>query len=232
MRAAETNVFPRLLDLAYPNIERGEGVRLFLDRRPRGPRCLLRRRDGRVPRARRDRDRRGSGASRRERIAYVYNHHFTNEPQERLAARLIETAAPEMARCASPRAARRPTRRRCGSSASTTSTAARRERWRVITQAQAYHGALMGALALTGRRASSALRRLPAAHCTCPRAPGASTRPARQRWRSSIGCVEEAGPETIAAFVCEPVSAAALPATRRPTRSGRASRSAASATAS
>jgi len=27
--ADQTNVFPRLLDLAYPNIERGEGVRLW-----------------------------------------------------------------------------------------------------------------------------------------------------------------------------------------------------------
>ena len=29
IRADETNVFPRLLDLAYPNVERGEGVRLY-----------------------------------------------------------------------------------------------------------------------------------------------------------------------------------------------------------
>jgi adenosylmethionine-8-amino-7-oxononanoate aminotransferase len=29
IEATETNVFPRLLDVAYPNIERGEGVRLY-----------------------------------------------------------------------------------------------------------------------------------------------------------------------------------------------------------
>ena len=29
IEAEQTNVFPRLLDLAYPNIERGEGVRLY-----------------------------------------------------------------------------------------------------------------------------------------------------------------------------------------------------------
>ena len=28
--ATETSVFPRFLDLAYPNVERGDGVRLYL----------------------------------------------------------------------------------------------------------------------------------------------------------------------------------------------------------
>ena len=36
--------------------------------------------------------------SRPSGISYFYNHHFTNEPQERLADRLLEVAAPEMAR--------------------------------------------------------------------------------------------------------------------------------------
>ena len=29
IEAVQTNVFPRLLDLAYPSVERGEGVRLY-----------------------------------------------------------------------------------------------------------------------------------------------------------------------------------------------------------
>src|SRR5947209_20509100 len=97
IEAAQTNVFPRLLDLAYPSIERGKGVRLYtldgfevLDACSGGAMvaCL------------------GHGATeiveaafeQARRISYVYNHHFTNEPQERLAARLIELAAPGMAR--------------------------------------------------------------------------------------------------------------------------------------
>src|SRR5947209_20270543 len=97
IEAAQTNVFPRLLDLAYPSIERGKGVRLYtldgfevLDGCSGGAMvaCL------------------GHGATeiveaartQAERISYVYNHHFTNEPQERLAQRLIEVAAPEMSR--------------------------------------------------------------------------------------------------------------------------------------
>src|SRR5256885_13939620 len=37
-------------------------------------------------------------AEQAEQLAYFYFHHFTNEPQERLAERLITTAAPELAR--------------------------------------------------------------------------------------------------------------------------------------
>ena len=33
-----------------------------------------------------------------EQIAYFYNHHFTSEPQERLAERVLEVAAPGMSR--------------------------------------------------------------------------------------------------------------------------------------
>src|SRR5919197_2860229 len=95
--ADHTNVFPRLLDLAYPNVERGEGVRLYtvdgreiLDACSGGAMvaCL-----GHGVREIVD-----AAAAQAERITYVYNHHFTNDAQERLAARLLDTAAPELAR--------------------------------------------------------------------------------------------------------------------------------------
>src|SRR5213592_4877441 len=90
-------------------------------------------------------------AAQGAKLAYLYNHHFTNEPQERLAARLLEVAAPEMARVRFVSG---------GSEANETVLRLARqyhvdrgdsERWRVVSPAQAYHGATMGALALTGR---------------------------------------------------------------------------------
>jgi adenosylmethionine-8-amino-7-oxononanoate aminotransferase len=218
IEAAETNVFPRLLDLAYPNIERGEGVRLYttdgfelLDACSGGAMvaCL------------------GHGATeiaeaareQAQRISYLYNHHFTNEPQERLAARLIELAAPEMARVRFVSG---------GSEANETALRLVRQyhvdrgeagRWRIITQAQSYHGALMGALALTGRES---LRRPydeylrghlhipPATWRFDPTGEGALT--------ELDGLLDEAGPDTVAAFFCEPVSGAALPGYSPPER--------------
>ncbi|MGH3040410.1 MAG: aspartate aminotransferase family protein [Gaiellaceae bacterium] len=213
-----TAVFPRLLDLAYPNVERGEGVRLFLtdgsellDACSGGAMvtCLGHGVRGVVEAA----------AAQADRLAYVYNHHFTNDAQERLAERLLDVAAPELARARFVSG---------GSEANETALRLARqyhvergepERWRVISPAQAYHGATMGALALSGR---ANLQRpygeyLPA-HLHLP--------PSTQRFDSSgegalaelDRLLEEAGPETVAAFFCEPVSAAALPAYSPPQR--------------
>jgi hypothetical protein len=146
------------------------------------------------------------------RISYVYNHHFTNEPQERLAAELIELAAPEMARVRFVSG---------GSEANETALRLVRQyhvdrgeeqRWRIISQAQAYHGALMGALALTGRKSLQQpygeylpghLHIHPATWRFDPSGQAALDELDR--------ALEEGGPDTVAAFFCEPVSAAALP---------------------
>lgn len=212
IEAAQTSVFPRLLDLAYPNVERGDGIRLYttdgfevLDACSGGAMvaCL------------------GHGATeiveaaraQAQQIAYLYNHHFTNEPQERLAERLIELAVPAMARVRFVSG---------GSEANETALRLVRQyhvdrgeerRWRIISQAQAYHGALMGALALTGRRSLQ--------HPYSEYLPGHMHIPPAT-WRfdpTGQGALEEldrlleqAGPDTVAAFFCEPVSAAALPA--------------------
>ena len=209
--AADTNVFPRLLDLDYPVIARGEGVRLYTDD---GFEVLDACSGGAMVACL------GHGATeivqaahdQAHRISYLYNHHFTNEPQERLADRLLEVAAPQMARVRFTSG---------GSEANETALRLVRQyhvdrgepqRWRVITQAQAYHGALMGALALTGR-----------ATLQEPYGEYLVGHPhiAPATWRFDLTgeaalqeldrALEAAGPETIAAFLCEPVSAAALP---------------------
>src|SRR5919106_6239730 len=140
-----TSVFPRFLDLAYPSVERGDGVwltttdgRRILDACSGGAMvaCL------------------GYGVpevvtamvEQADRISYFYNHHFTSEPRERLADRLLQVAAPRMARVRLVSS---------GSEANETALQLARlyhvergdtERWRVISPAQSYHGSTMGTL--------------------------------------------------------------------------------------
>src|SRR5581483_3128740 len=188
-----TSVFPRFLDLAYPSVERGEGVRLRLT----DGRELLDACSGGAMVASLGhgvRELVEAGAAQAERLAYVYNHHFTNEPQERLAARLLETAAPEMARVRFVSG---------GSEANETMLRLVRqyhvdrgepERWRIVSPAQAYHGATMGALGLTGR---PGLQR-PFENYLAPH-----LHTARAALDELDRQIAEAGPETIAAYLCE-----------------------------
>jgi adenosylmethionine-8-amino-7-oxononanoate aminotransferase len=213
-----TRVFPRFLDLDYPSVERGEGVwltttdgRRILDACSGGAMvaCL------------------GYGVQeivevaveQANRISYFYNHHFTSEPQERLADRLLEVVAPGMARVRLVSG---------GSEANETALQLARlyhvergdtERWRVISQAQSYHGSTMGTLALSGRHAlQQPYTPYLAAHL--------HIRPSTWRFDPSGEAalqeldrrLEEAGPETVAAFFCEPVGAAALPGASPPDR--------------
>jgi adenosylmethionine-8-amino-7-oxononanoate aminotransferase len=195
-------VFERYLDLDYPNVVRGEGVRLYLDDGREildacsggaMVACLGHGLESVIARA----------AEQAERLSYIYFHHFTNEPQECLAERLITTAAPELARA------------RFTSGGSEANEMALRlvrqyhvdrgepERWRVVSPAQAYHGSTIGTLALPGRPTlQHPFGDYLTHHLYIP--PGDLDALDR--------VIEEAGPETIAAFFCEPVSAAAYPA--------------------
>lgn len=195
-------VFERYLELDYPSVVRGEGVRLYLDDGREildacsggaMVACLGHGLQSIVSRA----------AEQAEQLSYIYFHHFTNEPQERLAERFLTTTAPELARV------------RFTSGGSEANEMALRlvrqyhvdrgetERWRVISPAQAYHGSTLGTLALPGRAAlQHPFGEYLAPHLHIP--PGDLDALDR--------ALEEAGPETIAAFLCEPVSAAAYPA--------------------
>jgi adenosylmethionine-8-amino-7-oxononanoate aminotransferase len=205
IRADETNVFPRYLDWAYPNIERAEGVRLFrtdgteiLDACGGGAMvaCLG---HGRL-------DIVDAAARQADQLSYVYYHAFTNERQEELADRVIDVAAPEMAR------ARFVTG---GSEANEMALRLARayhaergdSRWRIVSPAQSYHGSTLGTLALTGRHSL----RHPygpylAGHLHIP--PSVDTGEAALAELDRI--LAEAG-DSVAAFLCEPVSAASLP---------------------
>ena len=210
--ADQTSTFPRFLDHDYPSVERGEGVWLYTTAGEKildacsggamvtnlghGSRSVIE-----------------AGARQAEKIAYFYMDHFTNEPQEELARRLIDVAAPEMARV------------RFASSGSEANETALRlarqfhvdrgkpDRWRVISPAQAYHGSTMGTLALSGRPRTlqQPYEQYMAAHLHIPPSTWRFD-PSGQRALQELDArLEEAGPETVAAFFCEPVSAAALP---------------------
>ncbi|MGN6169377.1 MAG: aminotransferase family protein, partial [Solirubrobacteraceae bacterium] len=90
-------------------------------------------------------------------------------------------------------------------------------RWRIISPAQAYHGALFGALALTGRRSLQEPygEYLPG-HLHIPPATWRFDPSGEQSLHELDRVLEAADPETIAAFVSEPVGAAALPGHKAP----------------
>ena len=213
-----TKVFPRFLDLDYPSIERGDGVwltttdgRRILDACSGGAMvaCL------------------GHGVpeivdafvEQANRISYFYNHHFTSQPQERLADRLLEVVAPGMARVRLVSG---------GSEANETALQLARlyhvergdtERWRVISQAQSYHGSTMGTLALSGRPAlHGPYTPYLASHLHIPPSTWRFDPSGETALRELDRLLEEAGSGTVAAFFCEPVSAAALPAASPPDR--------------
>lgn len=211
IRSDETSRFPRDLDLAYPNVERGDGVwltttdgRRILDACSGGAMvtCL----GHGVP------ELVAAAAEQGGRLSYFYNHHFTSEPQERFADRLLEVAATEMARVRFVSG---------GSEANETALQLARlyhvergepGRWRVISPAQSYHGSTMGTLALTGRRAlQEPYTPYLAPHLHLPPSTWRFDPSGEAALQELDRLLEAAGPETIAAFFCEPVGAAALP---------------------
>lgn len=210
IRSDDTAVFPRDLDLAYPSIERGQGVwltttdgRQVLDACSGGAMvaCL------------------GHGAleitaaatEQAAEIAYYYNHYFTSEPQERLADRLLGHM-PEMARARFVSG---------GSEANETALQLARlyhvergdpARWRVISPAQSYHGSSMGTLALNGRRAiQEPYTPYLADHLHLPPSTWRFD-PSGEAALAELDRLLDQQGEQIAAFFIEPVSAAALPA--------------------
>ena len=218
VRADETSVLPRELDVAYPSIDRGEGVwlhgvdgRRILDACGGGAMvaCLG---HGR-------RDIADAAAAQAERLSYIYYHAFTNDAQELLARRLLETTAPGMARV------------RFVSGGSEANEMALRlarayhvdrgetERWRIVSPAQAYHGATLGTLALTGRPGLQApYEPYLAQSLHIPPSTRRHDETGEQALAELDRVIEKAGAETIAAFFCEPVSGASLPAYSPPDR--------------
>ena len=207
-----THVFVRELDRRYPLIVRGEGVWLedaaghrYLDAVSGGSMTAT------------------LGAGVREivdaaarqayELSYLYNQQFSSPAQERLAAELVGVAPAGLDRV-----------HFVTGGAEANETALRLAyhyhvergqpgRTRIVSQAQAYHGPTMATLGLTGRPGLWA----PYQPFVTP---GLYVPPSTWRFDpSGQGALDaldahigEHGADSIAAFFCEPISAAALPA--------------------
>ncbi|HEY7258154.1 MAG TPA: aminotransferase class III-fold pyridoxal phosphate-dependent enzyme [Gaiellales bacterium] len=208
-------VFHRELDRGYPLIVRGEGMWLvdeggnrYLDAVGGG--AMVASLGAGVPEI--------AAAAHRQlgEIGFIYNQQFTSPAQEELARRLTGLA-PGFSRVhfASGGAEANETLLRLARAYHV--ERGERERWNVISFAQAYHGPTMATLALTGRPGLQ--------HPNQPYLPGfIHVPPPTRRFDPSgdrtIDAIEQAiqehGSGTIAAFFCEAVSAAAMPAFRAP----------------
>ncbi len=217
VHADETAVFPRELERSYPFVERAEGVWLY---GPGGETYL---------------DAVGGGAmvstlgngvtelveaaqAQAARVSFLYNQQFTHGPQEALARRLVELAGENFARVHFTSG---------GAEANETAVRLARayhvergdeRRWRIVSPAQAYHGPTAVTLGLTGRRALTGHFSpyvVPQLHI-----PPSTWRldPTGEQALAALDEVLAAHGEEVAAFVCEPVSAAALPAYSPPDR--------------
>ena len=210
-------VFHRELDRGYPLIERGEGTWLvdtdgnrYLDAVGGGA-MVASLGAGAA-------DVVAAAAAQLGQLGFIYNQQFTSPVQERLARELVGLA-PGFARVHFTSG---------GAEANETLLRLARayhvergepERWNVISFAQAYHGPTMATLALTGRPGLQGPNRpyLPGFIHVPP--PTRRFDPTAERTLAAIeGAIAEHGAGTIAAFFCEPVSAAAMPAFRPPDR--------------
>lgn len=218
VREGETSVFPRELDRPYPLIERAEGVWLY-DREENayldavGGGAMVTSVGHGVPEL--------IEAARKQatRVSFLYNQQFTTPPQEELARELCDLAPEGFTRVHFVTG---------GAEANETAVRMARSyhvergepgRWRIVSPAQAYHGPTVATLSLTGR---PGLQHHYVPYVTPhPHIPPSTRRfdPTGEAALEALDrALEEAGPEAVSAFFCEPVSAAALPAYSPPQR--------------
>lgn len=212
VHADETRVFVREVNRPYPQIQMADGVWLY---DTNGNAYL---------------DGAGGGAmvtslghgltqiidvarEQAQRISFVYNQQFTNPAQEALADELMALAPAGFGRVHFVSG---------GSEANEMAVRLARSyhvergdtsRSRVISPAQAYHGATMETLALTGRPAMQApYEPYLAPHVHIPPSTWRFDPTGEAALAALDDALAEVGPESVAAFFCEPISAAALPA--------------------
>ncbi|MFI6286623.1 aspartate aminotransferase family protein [Streptomyces sp. NPDC051018] len=212
IRADRTSVFVRELDRAYPLIERGDGVWLhdtagnaYLDAVSGGA-MVTSLGHGDVP---------GiidAAAAQARRLSFVYNVHVTSPAQEELAAELVKLAPEGFTRVHFTSGGTEANELGLRMARSYHVERGEPSRHLIISPAQSYHGASIATFGLTGR-----------AGLQSPYQPYIQQQPhiAPSTWRTDPTgeaalaeldrVIAEAGPENVAAFLLEPVSAASLP---------------------
>jgi adenosylmethionine-8-amino-7-oxononanoate aminotransferase len=154
-----------------------------------------------------------------ERLAYVHNERLTNPAQERLAQELVEVAPEGFSRVRFVTSGSEANEMAIQLARSYHVERGEPQRWQVISPAQAYHGPTMTTLALTGRPGLQGP--------FGPYLPNYAHIPP-STWRfdptgehalhALDRALDQAGPDNVSAFFCEPISAAALPAYTPPRR--------------
>jgi adenosylmethionine-8-amino-7-oxononanoate aminotransferase len=212
IESSQTRVLPLEFERAYPVVVRGDGVWIedaagtrYLDAMSGGSMAatLGHGRSDLVAAAR----------AQTLKLAYVHNERLTNPAQEQLAQELVDVAPEGFSRVKFVTS---------GSDANETSIQLARsyhvergepKRWQVISFAQAYHGPTMETLALTGRPGLHGPfgPYLPH-HLHIPPSTSRADPTGERALAALDRALEQAGPDTISAFFCEAISAAALPA--------------------
>jgi adenosylmethionine-8-amino-7-oxononanoate aminotransferase len=216
VRSDETSVFPRELDRPIPLIERARGAWLY---DVEGNEILDAVSGGAMVASL------GHGVKeiieaydQAKKVSFLYNQQFTTPPQEELAKKLMEITPPSFSRVHFTSG---------GAEANETALRLLRayhvengepERWRIVSPAQAYHGPTMATFSLTGRKGLY--------HPFEPYFPDQHHIPP-STWRfdpsgeealAALDEILESVGDEVAAFYCEPVSAAALPGYSPPER--------------
>lgn len=213
-----TRVLPLELGRAFPVITRGDGVWVedaagnrYLDAMSGGSMAAT------LGHGRRDIP--AAARAQAETLAFVHNERLTNPAQERLARELVDVA---------PEGFTRVRFTTSGADANEMAVQLARsyhvergdaDRWQIVSPAQAYHGPTMQTLALTGR---PGLQRpfepyLPR-HLHIPPSTWRTDPTGEAALEALDRAIDEAGPGTISAYFCEPISAASLPAYTPPPR--------------
>ena len=212
VRAPDTRVFVRELDRPYPLIVRGEGVWLYdrdgtayldavsggamVTSLGHGPNEAIR-----------------AAAEQAGEVSFLYNQQFTSPAQEALADELLAHAPSgfERVHFVSGGAEANETALRLARSYHV--ERGEPDRTRIISPAQAYHGPTMATLGLTGRgRLQAPYEPYIAPQLHIPPSTWRLDPSGREALAALDRALESAAPGTVAAFFCEPVSAAALPA--------------------
>jgi adenosylmethionine-8-amino-7-oxononanoate aminotransferase len=218
IESARTHVLPLELAKAMPVIARGEGVwvedaagRRYLDAMSGGSMAAT------LGHGRRDLI--AAARAQAEALPYLHNERLTNPAQERLANELIELAPDGFTRVRFTTSGANANEMAIQLARSYHMERGGPRRWQVISPAQAYHGPTMETLALTGRPGLQGPfgPYLPH-HLHIPPSTWRSDPSGESALQALDRALEEAGPENVSAFFCEPISAAALPAYTPPVR--------------
>src|SRR5256714_13593394 len=207
-----THVLPLELDRRYPVIVKGEGVwvedaagRRYLDAMSGGSMAAT------LGHGRRDIV--AAARAQAEKLAYVHNERLTNPAQERLAHELVSVAPEGFTRVRFTTGGAEANEMAIQLARRYHVDRGERNRWQVISPAQAYHGPTTATLALTGRPGLQ--RPFQPYMPSHPHIPPSTWRfdPSGQQALDALDRVlETVGPASVSAYFCEPISAAALPA--------------------